>query len=185
MQDVQVVGSRSKSDSKDGELRGEKAWRGTVFGEMGKRGHDGLGRHSQRCQPTYAEPRNISGYRRSHNRRSSVHSNCCLATLLFHHLTALPVHRAAAGTFFMAHPTSSRTGQSGRNCDEQKEYRDKAGDTAHRDLYYRLAKSDQYDLKVCRKNQTLDEMEKFRYESLSTVYDRRSFMSANPPLRRR
>jgi hypothetical protein len=129
-QGVQVIGLRGRSDSKDGNLRGQETWRGVLNRYPERNGWEGLNQCRKRCQLRYAYPMHVccGGLRR--NLRRFIRPNLRPAAAHFFHLSALPVHRTTACTFFAAHRGTGHAGQHRRNGSEQKEDRDDAGESA-------------------------------------------------------
>ena len=79
----------------------------------------------------HANPMNRHYQRCRRNLWAVIRPDLSLAATHLRHLSALPVHRSAAGALLMAHRHTRQTGHDGRGCGEQKKDRDNAGKTAH------------------------------------------------------
>jgi hypothetical protein len=67
----------------------------------------------------HANPMNGNCRRYRRNLGAVIRPNLSLAATHLRHLSALPMHRSAAGTLLMAHRHTRQTGHNGRGCGEQ------------------------------------------------------------------
>ena len=127
------LGSRSGSDSEDGDSGDQQAGWKVVFWQC--QGRDCDARHGRRRHHEHQLLRQYPLHARRNegcgHLRGFVSPNFGPAATHLLHLTALPVHGAAACAFLTTHRTSRDAGQHRSRCCEQKEDRNESGETTH------------------------------------------------------
>jgi hypothetical protein len=128
---VQVIGSRSKSDSQDSGFRRQQTGRGVLIrGTPCGRGYEvNLG--EQAAQVRHANPLNIDCRGHCRNQRRLLCPNFGPAAAHLLHVSALPVHGTAATTLLKAHFHTRQTGHNRRGGGEQQKDSNDTGETAH------------------------------------------------------
>jgi hypothetical protein len=131
--------SRSESDSENGNFSGQQTGREIIFGHLRERGCRSLHRSYRRRKVSNGDPLNIWCRRCRRNLRGIIRPDFSPAATGLRHLSALPVHGAAACTFFVAHRTAGYAGHHWRNCNDQKNDCNETGKTAHACLKYKTS----------------------------------------------
>jgi hypothetical protein len=131
---VQVIGSKERSDSKDGYLRSQQSWWGVLLRRLKQGGWNDLYRGEDGREPRDHCPMNIRWRRCGCKLGMLVRPNLGLAAAHLRHLPAVAVHRPATSALLSVHRTTRHAGQQRRSGREHDQNRNESGESAHPSL---------------------------------------------------
>ena len=135
------LGTKGRSDSKDGNLCGQQTRRRVLVWSMEQRGWNHLNRGRSEREPVNHSPVKVDGLTLCGNLGVLVGLDLSLAAASLSHLSALAVHGGTAGILRMAHRITCYAGKNRRCSRQQKNQCEDARKAAHGSLHYRRSQT--------------------------------------------